>query len=674
MESKNDEVIRLLCSHMKLERDKGVIELEKTLPNQNIIDRREFQKIIIKLLTDTENSWENKHGSLLGAKSLIPYLNIDDDIDCNFIFAIKQITQKLLTHVEIRVRLAAGEVLGCLCKKVGVEIYQETKDTILRLIQSNLERTIPEDDSSKLEQFETGKLIEKLVGGSGPERRGTDVAQIFQDSTGWQNLETSLKAFQFMVEGCGAHFQPFMDEELFLLIFKTLCHTNRFVRETGYYVCSSLVSCGVANEDSEMIENLSSLDAFGSEFYYATDELCKYLGKGLADNWSQVRLSASVATRNFLLPLPNNESRQLFYPILLPRMCLNRYYAADGVRNYSQETWRRVTGTAGKELVEQYIEATLSDNHAVREAACACIAELASKISKEHVRPYVNELLNTLVICFQDNSWPVRDAACLACGNFILCFPNESKPIMKSLYPLFYRNLSDSIPSVRQGAASSLASVVRAFGSTSLENILSHIRQSLENVKKQETECENYLDGEKESGKLDLVKKLRKSETTLYSNKSVYGSKLGRGIWCESTYNRETQPWEAADGCVYLIGELTHIKEIQNDVITVMALLKEAGRYRHYTHHVVFLETICKQIPIFAKNLGKKIFKNIAEDFFDIIFYSLGCENALTSSAASQCLSYMATFLGPNILRGKVQNFNPNLIKYLESVIHLAPY
>lgn len=59
--------------------------------------------------------------------------------------------------------------------------------------------------------------------------------------------------------------------------------------------------------------------------------------------------------------------------------------------------------------MEYYKEATLSDNHAVREAACACIAELASKISKEHVRPYVNELLNTLVICFQDDSWPVRD-------------------------------------------------------------------------------------------------------------------------------------------------------------------------------------------------------------------------------------------------------------------------
>lgn len=59
--------------------------------------------------------------------------------------------------------------------------------------------------------------------------------------------------------------------------------------------------------------------------------------------------------------------------------------------------------------IEYYKEATLSDNHAVREAACACIAELASKISVDCVRPYVNVLLNTLLTCFQDDCWPVRD-------------------------------------------------------------------------------------------------------------------------------------------------------------------------------------------------------------------------------------------------------------------------
>ena len=66
-----------------------------------------------------------------------------------------------------------------------------------------------------------------------------------------------------------------------------------------------------------------------------------------------------------------------------------RYYVAEGVRIYSQETWRQVTQGNGKEYVEEYIknvveyyiEATESDNHAVREAACACIAELGSKVS-----------------------------------------------------------------------------------------------------------------------------------------------------------------------------------------------------------------------------------------------------------------------------------------------------
>lgn len=46
--------------------------------------------------------------------------------------------------------------------------------------------------------------------------------------------------------------------------------------------------------------------------------------EGLTDEWSPVRLAASVAVRRFLLALPNDKTRQAFYPSLLPRMCLNR--------------------------------------------------------------------------------------------------------------------------------------------------------------------------------------------------------------------------------------------------------------------------------------------------------------------------------------------------------------
>ena len=35
---------------------------------------------------------------------------------------------------------------------------------------------------------------------------------------------------------------------------------------------------------------------------------------------------------------------------------------------------------------------------------------------------------------------------------------------MDELYPLFFENLSDGIPSVRQGAAMSLGNVVKAYG------------------------------------------------------------------------------------------------------------------------------------------------------------------------------------------------------------------
>lgn len=51
-----------------------------------------------------------------------------------------------------------------------------------------------------------------------------------------------------MVDGCGENFKPYITNDFLELLFKTLSHTNRFVRETGYYVLGSLVSCGTSCE------------------------------------------------------------------------------------------------------------------------------------------------------------------------------------------------------------------------------------------------------------------------------------------------------------------------------------------------------------------------------------------------------------------------------------------
>ena len=41
------------------------------------------------------------------------------------------------------------------------------------------------------------------------------------------------------------------------------------------------------------------------------------------------------------------------------------------------------------------------------------------------VAPFVPRLLLALVDCFKDESWPVRDAACGACGKCVGAFPEE---------------------------------------------------------------------------------------------------------------------------------------------------------------------------------------------------------------------------------------------------------
>ena len=49
------------------------------------------------------------------------------------------------------------------------------------------------------------------------------------------------RALKQAVRGCGSSFQPFITSELLELLFSTLEHTNRFVRETGFKLIAAIV-------------------------------------------------------------------------------------------------------------------------------------------------------------------------------------------------------------------------------------------------------------------------------------------------------------------------------------------------------------------------------------------------------------------------------------------------
>ncbi len=63
----------------------------------------------------------------------------------------------------------------------------------------------------------------------------------------------------------------------------------------------------------------------------------------------QVRYAACVATRAFMEAATG--FHEDYFPAILPHMCINRYDVAEGVRSFSQETWRRVMGSEGRKWV-----------------------------------------------------------------------------------------------------------------------------------------------------------------------------------------------------------------------------------------------------------------------------------------------------------------------------------
>ena len=61
--------------------------------------------------------------------------------------------------------------------------------------------------------------------------------------------------------------------------------------------------------------------------------------------------------------------------MLLPPMCLNRRYQAEGVRMYSQQTWERVMGTEGRAWVGRlapHVRVAVPDQHPAGHCACTC--------------------------------------------------------------------------------------------------------------------------------------------------------------------------------------------------------------------------------------------------------------------------------------------------------------
>ncbi|PSC73633.1 ARM repeat-containing [Micractinium conductrix] len=605
--------------------------------------------------------WEQRLGGLRLARAVLQR-------EAQPAFAADMIAtcQRLLEDSEVRVRWAVGELLRTLCEQLGIRVWEETRECILQSIQINFERDATEP-SGQLPGADIGSEVED----SGPNSSADFLSSLLQQSyrverpgtgemrhgtEGWKCLETSFRALQHMMEGCGEAFRPHLDAPLRELIYRALGHPNRFIREACHFIMGSVC---------KLLE--------GAELEALAPEIAGKLGLGLSDNWSQVRFAASTATRTFMQCAA--AYRERVFPLLLPHMCLNRYYVAEGVRLYSQETWRIVMGDKGREevakcapqVVAYYIEQSKANNHAVREAACACIAELMCKVDKTAVAPFVPRLLRALVMCFKDASWPVRDAACLACGRCVTAFPEESQEVLEELYGLWFAHLQDNIYSVREDSAVALGNAVRAYGDEAVQRVVPVVREMIMQAKQQPEDSKAY--GSLENTTLFGVaaQRARANDPTLHTDKTMFscGSlapKLQRGGGCvDHGFARDKEPWEASDGAVYMLRELAAVAPAA--VPEFLPALAELSRLQHFAHAAHLHETVWKQLPAIAEGLGKKVFKPFLDEFLDPLFRSLTCGNRLCEAAAGRCIGSLRDLIGPGIFAGRLSEQQRHLLE-----------
>jgi hypothetical protein len=619
-----------------MDRERALLAL-KRLVGTNVHSDTRLRDGVLSILSrkdDNENDankWESEHGALLAGCALLSGANE------TFKLAVLDAVMDRLEHREVRVREACCVAFESLACELGASLFARIRITLFAAIASNFER----DDRDQ----EQDRQKQKIANVSSSSSSSTSTSVLGKhDTEGWKALETAFKSLDAIMKGASSvEMLSMVDSDMLDWIDRSLVHTNRFLREAGYMsyatICSMVAK--VQRDDASAGRRMAELERIGAR-------LASGLALGLADNWSQVRFAASVAVRTFFELMSNDVDeeramRHRYYASLLPRMCLNRYYLAQGVRLYSQTTWRQTVGEEGRELLVRYMdnvvayyaEAAKADNHAVREAACQCIAELATRLGdKEAVRPHVRALLAPLIDCFKDMSWPVRDAACTACAHFVAEFPDETAAapsaaddddsstsaasVLDDLYRMWLAHLSDNIQSVRENAAVALAHVLPALGGAdALErHVMPTLRAELGSVFEQRADSQlnaqlgnvtqfgvakphEHGQGNGDGGDDDDA---RHTDQQMYSCGSL-APKLKRGAGCmDHGFARPKEPWESTDGCMFLLRELS--ANFASHIESLLGELARIAGVRSFAHYYYMHQTLWNAVAVIAKRIN----------------------------------------------------------------------
>jgi hypothetical protein len=459
------------------------------------------------------------------------------------------------------------------------------------------------------------------------------VIEISDSALGQKNVDASvsdpLGIFNLLIAQASVHINRHIRESAFDFIRILCSQKSRRIGDPdsvhgAAYTVSGTV-CPVSEYPSHCVTDNTS---FSRSLFTC---IVTALSKGMEDNWCQIRRAAVHAAKTFLLSdlyyrvsLPTGTSSlNSITPVctlsstgkgsgegmgikmegaqpedcwnkLLPGLCMNRFYVADGVNTIAREIWHEIINKNGNgrkmvmeyltEIIDHYIAMSQASNHMVSEAALLALSELLLRMPRESLLLHIPRITRNILECVHSDSWPVRDSATISSGSLVKCYPEETAEYLNVFLDSWTISVSSAIWSVRDNSSSAfgdaLSSTNTEVRTLVLEKILGHLNTNLMAAKKELAIGEKVAqfispdmlkfmaENEKRILKMAIEQQENKLEHKFLNESSINGEEYSKGIrlggkglgsWgcCLDCMDpRSGSPWEVSDGCIYLIKDL----------------------------------------------------------------------------------------------------------------------
>ena len=434
-------------------------------------------------------------------------------------------------------------------------------------------------------------------------------------------------------------------------------HENRFVREGAYGVIEAV------------------LDRLGSGNAAATEDgaLLACLCGGLQDNWSQVRYRATHAIKAFV---KHGHLRDADHTVVLPRLCLNRYYIAEGVRVVTQRLWQDVVGDSGIALVRRHAEAFVAyyaaqlaeKNHAVREAACHCIAELAAKVPG--MADQAPRLLAIVDGACDDPSWPVRDVACVSAARILARYPTAvDAAAHERAYARFLYQAEDPIPSVRQHAAEALATYA-GVSEAACARVHADLQRFLGMIHTQ-PETRGVSTDLQNTTEFGVAQRKYANDAAAHTGKPMFGCGslspgpstarvLGGCSGGHAVPRTGLDPWFATDTAVHALRFLADAAAPGDDaagerILALLRLVPDTLAVKCFVQYPQYWQSVWQCFAATVRGVGKRRASSLVGEMVPALFEALQCAGSqLTAAAAADCVAELRRTYGETVWEGKL--------------------